>query len=80
MLQQVQHPGNIFGCTSVRKWDTTGSLRTKSEDLVEVLNMADEVMTINLAYCFEYIFFKIPPGFLILQNDIEKQRINGLRQ
>ena len=45
-----------------------------------VLNMADEVITINFAYCFEYIFFQIPPGCLILQNDIEKQRINELRQ
>ncbi|XP_074620671.1 motile sperm domain-containing protein 2-like isoform X3 [Acropora palmata] len=37
-------------------------------------------MGINSAYCFEYIFFNIPPGFLILQNVIEKQLINELRQ
>lgn len=69
----------IFSVVLRSENDISGSFRTKSADLV-ILNMADEVMAINFAYCVEYIFFNIPLGFLILQNIIEKQLINELRQ
>ena len=69
----------IFSVVPRSENDISGSFRVKSADLV-ILNMADEVMGINFAYCFEFIFFNIPPGFLILQNVIEKQLINELRQ